>query len=189
VFVADSMNDRIQVLTPRFDFFAFVGVDQLKGPTGVCADNDTVFVCEREADRISVFSRSEGALLRRFGSQGSDDGQLNSPTALCFMNRTRHIAVAEYHNHRISVFTLEGVFVRHVGADKLAHPHGVACSEFDELVVADYNGLDRRRGVYAFTASGELLREVKCGASSGIAIHGEGIFALTWLEKQCVTIL
>jgi hypothetical protein len=43
VFVADSGNDRVQVLTPRLDIHGYVGVGQLDGPSGVCAD-DAVFV-------------------------------------------------------------------------------------------------------------------------------------------------
>jgi hypothetical protein len=35
---------------------------------------------------ISVFNRGDGALVRRFGSGGSGDGQLSRPLGLCFMS-------------------------------------------------------------------------------------------------------
>jgi hypothetical protein len=40
VFIADRSNNRVQVLTPALDFYAFVGVGLLSCPVGVCADDD-----------------------------------------------------------------------------------------------------------------------------------------------------
>jgi sugar lactone lactonase YvrE len=175
VFVAELGNKRVQVLTPRLDFHAFVGVGQLSEPVGVCADDDVIVVSERDAHRISAFKRSDGALLRRFGSRGSGDGQLKYPRGLCFMSGHRHVAVADYDNDRVSVFSVEGEFVRHVGVGKLRLPTGVACSAFDELVVAD-RGNNR---VVVFSASGEMLHTMRGGAFTGIAMHGGTIFAQT----------
>jgi hypothetical protein len=75
VFVADSDNHRVQVLTSLLEFHAFVGVGQLRGPGGVCADADVIVVSEHNAHRISVFNRRDGTLLRQFGCPGGGDGQ------------------------------------------------------------------------------------------------------------------
>jgi DNA-binding beta-propeller fold protein YncE len=178
VFVADYGNNRVQVLTPRLDFHGFVGVGQLRGllrgPAGVCADDAIIIVSERTAHRISVFNRGDGALLRRFGSEGSGDGQLKSPLGLCFMSGHR-LAVADWDNQRVSVFSVEGEFVRHVGVGKLRYPNGVACSAFDEIVVAD---LGNNR-VVVFSASGEVLHTMGRGDFIGVAMHGGTIFAHT----------
>jgi tripartite motif-containing protein 71 len=182
VFVADTGNDRVQVLTPRLDFHGFVGVGELSGPAGVCADDDVIMVSEFYAHRISVFARCDGALLRRFGSQGSGDGQLKYPYGLCFMSGHRHFAVADRYNHRVSVFSVEGEFVRHVGVGKLDWPSGVACSAFGEIVVAD-TGHDR---VVVFSASGEMLNTMRVGRFTGVAIHGGTIFAQTFCAGKCV---
>jgi tripartite motif-containing protein 71 len=182
-FVADAGNNRVQVLTPTLDFHAFVGVGQLVSPAGVCADDDVIIVSELDGSRISVFRRGDGALLRRFGSKGSGDGQLNCPDGLCFMSGHRHVAVADWSrgSDRISVFSVGGEFVRHVGVGKLRYPTGVACSAFDELVVADY-GHDR---VVVFSASGELLKTMGSGRFSGVTIHGGTIFAQDWNNAKC----
>jgi tripartite motif-containing protein 2/3/tripartite motif-containing protein 71 len=181
VFVAENGNKRVQVLTPRLDFHGFVGVGQLCGLGGVCADDDVIVVSEAgyPNHRISVFARCDGALFRRFGCKGRGDGQLSFPSALCFMSGHRHVAVADFGNHRVSVFSVEGEFVRHVGVGELSHPSGVACSAFDEIVVADYSN----RRVVVFSASGEMLRTMACGtSSSAVALHGGTIFAQTVLE-------
>ncbi len=180
VFVAEYGNKRVQVLTPRLDFHSFVGVGQLAYPSGVCADDDLIVVSEG-ANRISVFNRGDGALLRRFGSQGSGDGQLDVPRGLCFVSGHRHVAVADRRNDRVSVFNVEGEFIRHVGVGKLSHPNGVACSAFDELVVADW-GHSR---VVVFSASGELLKTM-AGPFTGVAIHGGTIFAQDYDNGKCI---
>jgi DNA-binding beta-propeller fold protein YncE len=175
VLVAELGSSRVQVLTPRLDFHAFVGAGQLSSPFGVCADDDVIVASERTAHRISVFSRGDGALLRRIGSYGSDDGQLSCPQGLCFMPGHRHVAVAEYVNRRVSVFSVEGEFVRHVGVGKLRLSTGVACSAFDELVVADWG----KNCVIVFSVSGEMLHTMGGDGFTGIAIHGGTIFAQT----------
>jgi DNA-binding beta-propeller fold protein YncE len=176
VFVADFGNNRVQVLTPRLDFHGFVGVGELVRPSGVCADDDVIMVSEHDANRISVFSRGDGAHLRRFGSEGHGDGQLDCPAGLCFMSGHRHVAVADCGNHRVSVFSVEGEFVRHVGVGKLWGPLGVACSAFGEIVVADTCS----NRVVVFSASGEMLHTMRGdGRFTGVVIHGGTIFAQT----------
>ncbi len=181
VFVAEHGNNRVQVLTPRLDFHAFVGVGQLSSPAGVCADDDVIIVSELTSHRISVFKRRDGALLRRFGSLGSGDGHLNYPYGLCFMSGHRHVAVAENGNHRVSVFSVEGKFVRHVGVGKLSYPWGVACSAFDELVVAS-----RGNNLVVFSASGEVLKTMAGSDFTGVAIHGGTIFAQDITNSKCI---
>jgi DNA-binding beta-propeller fold protein YncE len=181
VFVADYGNKRVQVLTPTLHFHGFVGVGQLVGPSGVCADGAVIVVSEEYAHRVSVFNRGDGALLRRFGSRGSGDGQLNNPLGLCFMSGHRHVAVADHWNNRVCVFSIDGAFVRHVGVGELRYPSGVACSAFDELVVADY----RNKRVVVFSASGEVLKTM-AGSFTGVAIHGGTIFAQDCDNSKCI---
>jgi DNA-binding beta-propeller fold protein YncE len=173
VFVADCKNHRVQVLKPNLDFHGFVGVGQLSHPSGVCANADVVVVAEVDVDRLAVFNRGDGTLLRRIGSSSSMRGQLNSPLGLCFMASNRHVAVAEYDNNRVSVFGLDGEFIRHVGDGSLRSPEGVACSADDELVVADTGN----RRVVVFSGTGELLKTMGRGEFGGIAMHSGAVFA------------
>jgi hypothetical protein len=77
---------------------------------------------------------------------------------------------------------VDGKFIRHVGVGALKHPHGVACSAFDELVVAD-NGSSR---AVVFSASGELLKTAGRGGFTGVATHGGTIFAQDSVSETCV---
>ena len=177
VFVADQGNNRIQVLTPRvFEFHGFVGVGQLEGPSGVCADEHVVCVSEL-VNRVSVFGRGDGTLLRRLGGLRYGYSMLKNPHGLCFMSKNQHVAVADRANHRITVFSLEGEFIRTVGYYEFNNPTGVACSERGgELIVAcaGYDG-----GVFVFSANDELLHTMERGFFRGVAMHGDAIFAQT----------
>jgi hypothetical protein len=173
VFVAELDNGRVQVLTPTLDFHSFLGVGQLLAPVGVCADADTVFVSEYHRDCISVFARRDGALLRRFGYHGGGDGQLDGPVSVCFVGRTGEIAVVEWHNRRVSVFTTDGAFVRHVGVAHLVCPVSVACSDGGhEVIVADRDGC-----IAVFDAGGDLLRYLDNFWNTGVFIHNGAIYA------------
>jgi hypothetical protein len=94
----------------------------------------------------------------------------------------RHVAVAEYTlGGRVSVFGIDGAFIRHVGVGVLKWPTGVACSAFDELVAADF---DNAR-VCVFNASGELVTTMGDGRFSGVAISGDAIFCQR-ASESCV---
>jgi DNA-binding beta-propeller fold protein YncE len=178
-FVADSENNRVQVLTPRLDFHGFVGVGDLAGPCGVCTNADVVVVAESDGGCISVFSRGDGALLRCFGREGSDDGELCSPLGICFMSDDRRVAVADYDNHRVSVFSVEGEFIRHVGVGVLRFPVGVACSAFDELIVAHHC-------VVVFGAGGAVAMTLGHGSFTGVAIHDGTVFVCDTSSQECI---
>jgi hypothetical protein len=123
VFVADCGNNRVQVLMPSLDFHGLVGVSQLSNPVGVCANPDVVVVAEASpAHRVAVFRRSDDALLRRFASHGSGDGQLKYPHGLCFACGGRHVAVVDWDNDCVSVFSVDGEFIHHVGVGVLTFP-------------------------------------------------------------------
>ena len=186
VYVADLGNNRIQVLTPCFDFHSFIGVGQLHSPVGVCASQEIVAVSEPLENRISVFRRADGALLRRFGARGKSDGKLRAPQELCFLSNCSQIAVADCHNHRVSVFTTEGAFVGHLGVGMLHHPTSVACSAFGEVVISDRNGSLVKLVVSdgCLTIASVTYHPPGLRWLSGLAIHGNTIFAHTL--KECV---
>jgi DNA-binding beta-propeller fold protein YncE len=184
VFVADSWSNRVLVLTPLLDFRSFVGVGQLYYPWGVCATADIIVVSEVHAHRISVFNRGTGARLRRFGGRGSGDGQLTCPQGLCFMSGHRRVAVADWGNDRVCVFSVDGEFVRHVGVGLLKSPRGVACSPFDEIVVADTGNCR----VVVLSAIGELLKSMGDGNLTGVAFH-DGVVVAQDFDEACVVFM
>jgi DNA-binding beta-propeller fold protein YncE len=183
VFVADTANNRVQVLTPHLDFHGLIGAGSLEYPVGVCANADVVVVSEYAPGcRVAVFNRRDGSLALRFGSRGSRDGQLDCPLGLCFLAGGRHVAVADFYNDRVAIFSVDGKFVENVGEGVLNRPRSVAASAFDELVVAD---LDNRR-VVLFSASGDVVLTMVRDSVRGVAVHGCTVFAQDFDCRRCV---
>jgi tripartite motif-containing protein 2/3/tripartite motif-containing protein 56 len=140
----------------------------------VCASADVVVVVsDMAAHNVSVFDRGDGALLRCFAPDGSGDGQLATSNAVCLMSGDRHVAVADFGNDRVSVFSVDGEFIRHVGVGVLCGPSGVAASAFDELVVADTGNWRLR----LFSSTGDLLVTVGDGGFTCVAVHGSTVLA------------
>jgi hypothetical protein len=98
---------------------------------GVCANADVVVVKEQHRHRITMPSCDAGALLRTLDSHGSGDGQLNGLLRRCVG------AIADFWTNRVSVYRVDGEFVRNVDVGVLSRPTGVACYAFDELVAVD----------------------------------------------------
>jgi hypothetical protein len=187
VFVADWPNHCVQVLTPDLRFHGFVGACDLESPVGVCADAAVVVVSERVSHRLSFFHRGDGTLFNRVESESTldDDGSpglLTFPCGLCFVHSGRHVAVAVSGSNRVSVFAMDGSLVRHVGAGVLKRPTGVACSAFDEIVVADAGN----RCVRVFSDADELLMSFGVGGFTGVAVGGSTVFAADADAKECL---
>jgi DNA-binding beta-propeller fold protein YncE len=188
VFVADTYNKRVQVLSPDLAFHSVVGEGQLDRPAGVCATVDVIVVCDAGRRLLSTFRRSDGELVARFGTSGSGVGELQEPHSLCVMSCGRRVAVADRTacRGRVSVFTVDGAFVRDrdVGAGVLYGPLGVACSAYDELVVADRC----HRCVRVFSDVGELLVTFGEGDFTGVAVHERtaAVYAQDCVGQRCV---
>ncbi len=182
LFVADCENRRVQVLSPDLTLHRIIGEGVLRAPAGVCASADTVVVCGGLDSVLSLFRRSDGGVVKRFGARGSGDGQTTYPCGVCFMSRDRCIAVADCGNNRVSIFTVAGAFTRHVGVGVLKRPQGVACSAHDEIVVADTDN----RCVRVFSDVGDLLMSFGDGDVTGVAVHDATVFTQERKEERCL---
>jgi DNA-binding beta-propeller fold protein YncE len=115
---------------------AGAGAGQLNAPHGVAIDGSgNLFVADGFNHRISVFSAA-GGFIRAFGFgvltggpafevcttasacqtgiAGSGAGQFNLPIGVA-LDRSGNLYVADYNNHRISVFSAAGAFIRAFG--------------------------------------------------------------------------
>ena len=76
-------------------------------------NNSTHYIiCEHNQDMISIYN-SSWDLVSSFGGNGSFDGYLHNPFA-AIMSYNNTILVSDRDNHRISVFTTDGVFLYHL---------------------------------------------------------------------------
>ena len=143
IYVADSINHRIQVINGDFSYSHSFGIKgmapgQLNYPYDVALDGvGNVYVANFSNKCIDVFT-SDGKYVRQFGS---DDDQLNSPTAIV-IDTHNYVYVAEIGSHCISIFTTDGVFIRHVGhrgsgEGELIEARAVTVDTLGNLYVSD----------------------------------------------------
>ena len=100
-----------------------VRITGLSRPTSVSYIfyNNTVYyiVCEYGNHRITVYNNTWNR-IRTIGRYASDDGELNGPTSAIVSDEDT-IIISDYLNHRISEFTFNGTFLRHL----LVSSHGI----------------------------------------------------------------
>ena len=111
------------------------GSGKFNSPYGVIFDaSNDLYVTDQCNHRVQKFNIS-GAYLLQFGSQGSENGQLNNPLGITSHNGKLY--VVEHNNDRISVFQLDGQFSHIIGSGHLKHPWCIAVSSNDQLLVTN----------------------------------------------------
>jgi DNA-binding beta-propeller fold protein YncE len=139
------------------------GASQFNQPVGVAvsADGQTVWVCDRGNHRISIWTKTGGTWSNQatFGSLGSGPDQLNVPQGLAIAADEQTVWVADYNNHRVSVWTkTNGVWGNLTtfgtgpgsGETQLDRPPGIAVSADGETAfVAEW--IHSRVSVWALT--------------------------------------
>lgn len=152
IFIAEQLNKRVQVLTPTFQFHAFISTSQkfgtryFGGPLGVCADRDFVVVRYRY-HTVAVFRRT-GEFVRCITDMDMDE---NVP-ALVSIPATNAFACVRSRPRRITIYTVEGTVVRDLEIPQDPHgetPVGIAVSPHGEFVAATKMSSGSRLHIWA----------------------------------------
>ena len=107
LYVADSMNFRIQIFTPQGRYISSFGQlgdgsGDFNRPKGIAVDSDGhVYVVEGLQDVVQIFDR-EGRFLLSFAEPGHGDGELWLATGIAIVDD--RIYVADSSNGRVQVF-------------------------------------------------------------------------------------
>ena len=137
VFTYNLTSEHKQVHLTRFSYPSSVSYS--------FNNNSTHYiVCQYGHHMISIYN-SSWDLVSSFGGRGSSDGYLNRPYA-AIMSYNNTILVSDYLNHRISVFTTDGVFLYHLltQSDGIKKPTAISYYK-PYLWVVNYSKLYRYR--------------------------------------------
>ena len=152
IYIADYGNERIQVVSFDGNFLKRFGQGTLKSPYGIAVTEDNVFVTDTNLHALLQFRKKDYKLMRRTGTQGGREGELNYPGGLCIDNNG-DVYVAECRNNRVSVFSKDLKFLNCLGTQQLEYPCDVKVTQ-DSVVVLDGSP----NCIHFFSRSGELLR-------------------------------
>ena len=141
VYVADTGNRRISVFQHNGQFCISFGSDQLGSPYDVAVNgNNQLLVADLGHHCIVTFTL-DGHYVGKFGTQGSNSGQLYQPYSLA-TDESGSIFVGDG-NCRVSVFDRDGNFIHYFGSQRFASsqcswPYGIALSPNGSIYVSDW---------------------------------------------------
>jgi DNA-binding beta-propeller fold protein YncE len=199
LFVADRDNHRVSVYDLEGRFVRTIGLGQgagdgqLNSPFDVVVAGVHLFVVDKLNDRICVFYKDNGLYLRSIGcDRGELEGKLSYPQGVAVSSDDLHLYVADFGNHRVTVFDVDGEFVRYIGEydRQLLFPKGVAVAG-DLLFV-----IDDTCWVFVFHTDGSFVRKFGKegtntvpfdGPSCGVTVVGDRVFVVD-LFNDCVSV-
>ena len=142
--VAEHGRRCVQEVTVKGTSVRYIGLAVIQHRIhGLDATDDLIAVSQWEDigdDRIMVFDAHTGAFVRAFGAYGMGPGQLGK---YCQSVRItpdgKHIVAVngERPQYKLSVFTVDGVFVRDIGSDRLRFGSDMECAENGDLIVSE----------------------------------------------------
>ena len=151
IYIVDSNNRRIQVVSYEGKFLKRFGQDILKKPWGIAVTADNVFVTDRNLHALLQFRKKDCKLVRRTGTKGAGEGQLDVPCGIC-SDYNGDVYVADRGNDRVSVFSKELQFVKRLASQQLKSPVDVKVTP-DSVVILDWS----LNCIHFYSRSGDLL--------------------------------
>ena len=152
IYIADYDNCRVQVVSFDGNFLKRFGQRILKKPVGIAVTEDNVFVTDCHLHALLQFSKKDYQLVRRTGTKGGREGELNFPRGLC-VDSNGDVFVADCYNLRVSVFSRDLKFLNCLATQQLKYPRDVKVTQ-DSVVVLDRSPIC----IHFFSRSGDLLR-------------------------------
>ena len=133
MYLADFINNRIQLVSLKGEFVTHFRNDKLESPWGIAVDKECIFVTDVMHHALFQFRKKDLKFINRTGTKGDKEGQLNSPYGLC-IDTNGDVLVADCDNDRISVFSKLLKYKSIIGIGQLHYPQDVKLSA-DRIVV------------------------------------------------------
>ncbi len=158
VYVADNLNNRVQMFTPFGGFVLQWGFGGQPWDVAVDANED-VYVSSVAGHVVGKFSKY-GYKITSWGTLGTGDGQFTFPRGVAF-DSGGNVYVADSGNKRIQKFTSDGTFILKWGSfgsgnGQFEKPVDVAVDASDNVYVVDQSQ-NPAGNVQKFTSSGTFI--------------------------------
>ena len=137
VYVCDSSNHRIQVLTSNIKFKNIFKHHSMKCPADIKLTEELMYVLSRVDNPCLHVFTLKGDKIRSILSRG-ESLQLNSPFFFC-IDMNANIVVSDREDHSIKIFTPEGEFLHRIGEGVLLNPTGISFTKKGRLICVSEN--------------------------------------------------
>ena len=152
-------------------FLKRFGKGILKFPWGIAVTEDNVFVTDIDLHALLQFGNKDYKLVRRTGTRGVEGGQLSYPRGLS-IDYNGDVYLADCDNNRVSVFSKELNFLKHLGTQQLKYPRDVKVTP-NSVVVLDWNP----NCIHFFSRGEDLLRSCVTQGRDGM-VYAPRFFCL-----------
>ena len=129
--VDDCLIQVVQREGETISIFGDSGTQKLNSTTSCLPYKNMFLVSDAGNHCIKVYDES-GTFLYKFGTQGNQDGQFNSPWGM--LDRFNYLLVCDGGNNRVQQFTLDGRFTGKT-VTHLPHPVGIATALDGRILV------------------------------------------------------
>ncbi|XP_019620499.1 PREDICTED: tripartite motif-containing protein 2-like [Branchiostoma belcheri] len=138
--VADDTQKSCLLLQPDGSLIREIGKGQLQGPWFIAVNEsrDMFFVTDFTAHKVFVFDL-EGNLKVSFGTEGENEGELQSPTGITF-DPAGNIIVVDTLTRRLQVFRPDGTYLRNVAIVRGREPAGISLTPDGHIAVVCMEG-------------------------------------------------
>ena len=129
--------------------------------------------------RIQMHNYVSGKLLRTFGAAGDGPGLIGGhATGIRFASHGACLLIAEHCNNQLSLFTIDGLFIKHIGVGVLSSgENDVAYGAGGEIIVADCSN----HRVCVFSPDGDTLirsLDIRFSFPTSLAVAGTTLYVL-----------
>ena len=141
VYVADCLNDRVQILNSSLQHLRSLNEQLIQSPLDIKLTADEVYVLCNDNPCLHVFSHA-GERLRSLVSRGNQM-QVTYPFFFC-LDAAENIIISDFSADRINIFSKAGNLIKTLGKEghqpgMLYHPKGIALTKELSLVVMSSN--------------------------------------------------
>ena len=156
-YVTDTGRDQVLVFDKNDRFVDAYGTEGQFRPVDTGIAGERLYVVDIQHHQVQVLEKRTGKLLFKFGTAGSNLGELFHPTNIA-IGANGDVYVVETSNFRVQRFTAEGKPVRaygEIGAERgnFSRPKGIALDRNGRLYVGD----SAFQNVQIFDNDGRLL--------------------------------
>ena len=159
IFVANTINHRVEIFSETGEFLSQLGVGQLSSPSGIAIHGDSVYVSCNGDHTVSKFSLSEMCCVRRIGGEGSNNGQFNWSVQLT-TDLIGRVFIADTGNNRICIHDPDLNHLRNITHQSMLQPTDVKISRDCLYVLCP----DENPCIHVLTLEGDKLHFlINCG--------------------------